>query len=317
VLKTPWKRSKIFSPCRDAYVGKSQMTKEQFQTEVFNVYTRYRDNSSSDHRQAYFGQLWDLLRKYYFKKEANEIGYMLYMSVCRLIEKDFKNEIDFIKYLQETLKNTKTEHYRQNNTGSIRISREKKRKLREVEDFIMMKESNLGRKLTADEQIQSISKWFKNQEYVDLLTVINVGSISHISNDNNEMDILDSTVTSPYLDSISDDPFDEYINKTDMETVRKIVKSLIEKKQERSRDCYRALFTLHCIENMKDFEILAPVLDSQILETWHKSNKKPNQYEIYQIYHPNTQKSSAGSTATTNLRDFLKEIEICLKEKNQ
>jgi hypothetical protein len=101
-----------------------------------------------------------------------------------------------------------------------------------------------------------------------------------------------------------------------MAIIREAVKSLLTKKQKRSRDCYRALFTLHCIENYKDFEELYPVLDKNVLETC-KDGKNPNQYKIYQKYHPKAQKSSAEAMASTNLKEFLKDIETYLKEKSK
>jgi len=91
----------------------------------------------------------------------------------------------------------------------------------------------------------------------------------------------------------------------------------LDKKQERSRDCYRALFTLHCIENYKDFEKLYSILDGKIMELWQKDIKMPKKYEVYQTYHPNAQKSSAEAMASINLREFINNIEICLKEKNK
>jgi len=143
------------------------------------------------------------------------------------------------------------------------------------------------------------------------LNLINVGSISYTSNDGvNEIDALN------YADSFSDNPIDEYINKTDMVTVLEAVKSLLGKKQERSRDCYRALFTQYCIKNYKDFEKLYTVLDSKIMEIWQKDMKTPKLYEIYQMYHPNVNKSSAEAMASTNLHEFLSDIETCIKEKN-
>jgi uncharacterized protein YdeI (YjbR/CyaY-like superfamily) len=71
----------------------------------------------------------------------------------------------FFKYLNVSIKSEKAGFYREyNENDKVKIPRDKKRKLREVEDFIRMKESQLGRKLTADEHSQSISKWFKKQE---------------------------------------------------------------------------------------------------------------------------------------------------------
>jgi hypothetical protein len=143
----------------------------------------------------------------------------------------------------------------------------------------------------------------------------NVGSISYAGNDgNDEIDALNSAVTPIYNANITDNPLDEYIKKADMAIIREAVKSLLDKKQERSRDCYRALFTLHCIENYKAFEELYPVLDKNVLETC-KDGKNPNQYEIYQKYHPKAQKPSAETMASTNLKEFLNDIETYLKEK--
>jgi hypothetical protein len=172
------------------------------------------------------------------------------------------------------LKNAEHEYYCKYEQGSIKISREKKRKLREIDDSIRMTESNLGRKLNVNEHSQIISKWLKKHEYVDLLKARNVGSISHTSNDgNDEIDALDSAVTPIYNANITDDPLDEYIKKTDMAIIREAVKFVLAKKQARSRDCYRALFTLHCIENFRDFEELYPILDKNVLETCQKTVK--------------------------------------------
>ena len=173
-----------------------------------------------------------------------------------------------------------------------------------------MSEDQLGRKLTNDEKIQVISKWFKEQEYIDLLNVINVGSLSFTINDeDDETDGLNK-----YIDPRLVPPLDELINKTDTEAALEAVKSVLEKKQDRSRDCYRALYTLYCIkENKRD---LYPILDQEILDLFHKEGKKPKQYEIYLKYHPGVDKESAEVMASTNLREFLNDIEICLKEKN-
>ena len=229
------------------------------------------------------------------------------------ISKIPKDKDGFFKYLTASINKEKAGFYREyNENDTIKIPKDKKRKLREVEDFVRMKESQLGRKLTNDECIQSIYKWFKKQEYVDLLNLINVGSISYTSSDGN-----DSIDALNFINTHSLDPLDEYILKTDLETVLEAVKSVLGKKQERARDCYRALFTLYCIENYKDFEKLYPVLDSQILENWQKDGENPNQYEIYQKYHPKAQRSSSEAMASKNISEFLNDIESCLKEKNK
>jgi len=300
-------------------VKEPKRTEEQQKDHIFDIFSKCRVETASNRLQVYLSILCEqiyLWYRNYLAIDVNKMGLEITRVANRFIKDEniskIPNDKDgFFKYLSASINKEKAGFYREyNENDTIKIPKEKKRKLREVEDFIRMKESQLGRKLTNDEQIQSISKWFKKQEYIDLLKLINVGSISRTSNDgNDEIDALN------YADTSSVNPLDEYIIKTDMETVAKATKYSLAKKQERSRDCYRSLFTLYCIENYKDFEKLYPVLDSQILETWLKGDKNPKQYEVYQKYHPKAQKSSAEAMASKNLSEFLNDIETCLKEK--
>jgi hypothetical protein len=172
-----------------------------------------------------------------------------------------------------------------------------------------LKESQLGKELTNEEQIQITKEFFKEQEYIDLLK--NVGGLWYTSNDGeDEIDALD------YVDPISDDPqFDGYIKNLNIETELEAVKSVLGKKQERSRDCYRALFTLFCVKN--NLRGLYSILDQEVIDAFYENDKKPKQYEIYLKYHPETDKKSAEAMASKNLAELLNEIETCLKEKNQ
>jgi len=300
-------------------VKEPKRTEEQQKDYIFDIFSKCHGETASGRLQVYYPTLCEqiyLWYRDYLSIDVDKMGLEITKVINRFIKDENISKIPddkdgFFKYLNASIKREKNSFYHEyDEESTIKIPKEKKRKLREIDDFIRMKESQFGRKLTNDEKIESISKWFKKQEYVNLLNLINVGSISHTSNDgNNEIDILN------YTDTHSVDPLDEYIKKTDMGTVLEAVKFSLAKKQERSRDCYRALFTLYCIENYKDFEKLYPVLDSQILEIWQKSGKNPNQYEIYQKYHPNAQKSSAEAMASKNLSEFLNDIETCLKEK--
>ena len=294
-------------------------TEEQQKDHIFAIFTKCHSETASNRLQIYYpilcGEIY-LWYRDYLSTDVDKIGLEITKVINHFIKDDNilkipKDKDGFFKYLNASINREKAGFYREyNENDTIKIPKDKKRNLREVEDFIRMKESQLGRKLTYDELIQGITKWFKKQEYVDLLNLINVDSISYTSNDgNNEIDVLN------YADSFSDNPFDEYINKIDKITVLEAVKSLLVKKQERSRDCYRALFTQYCIKNYKDFEKLYPVLDSKIMEIWQKDEKNLKLYEIYQMYHPNVKKSSADAMASTNLREFLSDIETYIKEK--
>jgi len=141
------------------------------------------------------------------------------------------------------------------------------------------------------------------------LNVKNIGSLYTANSENDEINVLD------FYDAHSEDPLDDYINKTDMETVQAAVKSLLDKKQARSRNCYRALFTLYCIK--KGLDGLYPILDQKIIDSFHKHGKKPKQYKIYLKYHPEADKKSAEAEASKNLHEFLNDIKTYLKEKNK
>jgi len=187
-----------------------------------------------------------------------------------------------------------------------------------------MKESQLERKLTNDEQINSISKWFnisekKTIEYLELINNKYVNGLDSKNNNGEENNILDSEDLKPtYLSSSYEMPESTFFENFNVSIIREAVMSVLDKKQKRARDCYKALFTLHCIENVKDknFEELYPVLDKSIIEACRENGKNPNQYDIYQKYHPNAQKSGAEAMASKNLREFLNDIEAYLKEKN-
>ena len=288
-------------------------TEEQQKEYIFDIFTKCNSETAPSRLQVYYPTLCEQVYRWYRDYlfiDVNKMGLEITKVINRFIKEENiikipKDKDGFFKYLTTSIKREKADSYREyNENDTIKIPKEIKRKLREVEDFIRMKESQLGRELTNAEQKQGISKWFKEQEYIDLLNVINVGSISYISEGGN-----DETNTH------SVDPLDEYIRKTYMETVLEAVKYLLDKKQERARDCCKALFTLYCIKN--DLRELYPILDQEILDSFYKDGKKPKQYEIYLEYNPKADKKSAEVQAATNLRKFLNDIETYLKAKNQ
>jgi len=294
-----------------------QTPEERLKTVIYDIYTRLLYETASDRRQVYCGQIWEKIvlwcDKYnYLEINANEMGIEIYNVIKRLVKDNnetAKNETEFFYILRKSMKNAKNEYIRNNEQGLIKISKEKEQKLKRVDGSIRMKESLFGRKLTNEEKVQCISKWFKKQEYVDLINSKNVVSILYTSNDgNDEIDGLNSD------GSHSVDPLDEYINKTDMKIILEAVKSLLAKKQERSRPCYKALFTLYCIKN--NLKGLYPVLDQEIIYSYSNDDKKPTQYEIYLKYHPEANKKGADAMASKNLNEFLNEIKFYLKEKN-
>ena len=294
-------------------------TEEQQKDYIFAIFSKCRNETVSGRMQVYYSVLYGeiyIWYRDYLSLDVDGIGLAIGEVIQRFLKDEKINKIPenkdgFLKYLNKSIKREIAGIYHKyNNHEIIKIPKEIKRKLRDIEDFIRMKESQLGRKLTSEEKMLGVSRWFKNPQYVELLNSMNVGGLSYTNNDGSaETDVLN------YYPSSSSDPLSEYNDKIDMETIRDSVKSLLEKKQARSRDCYRALFTLHCIEKIKDFNRLYPVLDWKILENWQKNGKKPKQYKIYQKYHPKAQKSSAEAMASKNLSDFLNDLKMLIKSK--
>ena len=86
-------------------------------------------------------------------------------------------------------------------------------------------------------------------------------------------------------------------------------------KQQRTKEIYRALFTLHCLNEVKNYEGLLPVLASEIVEGW-KKGKKPTQKEIYLKHHPDVANDSAETRGSTMSKAFIKDLYAAIKEKH-
>jgi len=307
-------------------VREFKRTKEQQKDYIFDIFSKCQSDTSSGRRQVYYPILCDQIYRWYrdyLSANVDRMGLEIANVINRFLKADIILKIPsdkdgFFKYLNTALNREKAGYYRSYNENDIiKIPREKKRKLREAEDFIRMKESLLGRKLSADEKNISITKWFKNQEYIDLFNAMNTGNISLNDNNSNELfNILDSEAAQIYKSNTSDNPLEKILSKSSMEAILKAVNFLLGKKQERSRECYRALFTLYCMENIRNLEDLMPVLDKNVLESSKNSSKSRAQYEIYKKYHPNAQKASAEAMASKNLIAFINDIRMYLKETN-
>ena len=273
-------------------------TEEQIKDAIYNLFTRCRTEKSPDRKPVLTSQLCEKIfiwcRDYLFTNEAEKLGLEIFNFTMRIVREDSKANIptdkkEFIKYLFSSLKKERAGYYRKYESGLIKITKENKSKIKAVEDTIRMKECFLGRNLTEDEQSQCISKWFKKQEYIDLKNKIYANSPSDIDKV-----------------GVYDDPLNTYLLKIDTEIIQKAVKLVLDKKQERSKDCYKELFTLFCFEN--NLDMLYPVLDNEILEACYEYQQKPKQYEIYLKYHPEAKKASAEAIASKMLKDFINDL---------
>jgi hypothetical protein len=119
-----------------------------------------------------------------------------------------------------------------------------------------------------------------------------------------------------YTGGVSTNTQDELLSKLDIQDLKDALEKVLQNCQDRTRECYRSLFTAYCINNSKDFEVLAPLLDREILE--HQNDgKKPKQYEIYMRHHPEAEKKSAEAIAAKMTKDFLEKLKTALLEKEQ
>jgi len=306
-------------------VKERKRTEEEQKDLIFNIFSQWREEPSTDRDLLYYQQLCKQIflwcKDYLFKKTDN-MGEEIAVVTKRIMESKEKIPSDkksYFYYLSKALKKERKNYYRKYNTDDIKISKGMKSKIRETEDVLRMKERNLGRELTKDEEIQAISDWFgisikRAKNIVKAMETRRMDFSNNRKDENgNRIDILDSAEKSIDMESTFIDPLDECLIKDDRKNILEAVEYLINKKQERARDCYRALFTLHCIESYKNFEGLYHVLDKEILKNWQKGGKEPNQYEIYQKYKPKVKQKSAEAMASANLSKFLKDIETYCK----
>ena len=239
-------------------------------------------------QQVYAGQLSGLIYKWCkecLKYDVSDMGIEIVNIAMRILKTESKarvprDEESFFKYLSTALKTGKAEYNR--NYAS-----------REKDDLIRMKESHLGRKLTEDEKVSSINKWCDYE---------------------NAMKVTGTSLTGTKKD---ESPQADYLNSENTAIILEAINTVLSRTQERSRDCYRALLTLHCIDNVD----LYPALDSRIIEacrqrTEKPGQEKPKQYEIYQKYHPGASKKGSEAMASKNLKEILSDLEAYLKEKN-
>jgi len=288
-------------------VVKPLKTEEELKATIFAVYSNYRNELSSDRRQVYFGQLCDYVFRWctgYLFHEASEMGLEIVETLGRIVKKEIE-EKDFLRYLVASLINAKNEYYRKGISSDLKYSR----KIKEIEKFISLQESNAEIILSEEEKIKRVAELFflspkKAREYLGMIDNKNIDSLTYF--DNEEKDIPDS----------KNDLESTFLSKFYAAIIREGVESVLLSKQERTRACNRALFTVFCIkEDPNNLDELASVLNAEILEKYQKDGKKPEQYEVYQMYHPKVTNDSAGVRASEMLKTLLNDIKTALEKR--
>ena len=277
-----------------------QKTEEQLKADIFNTYSKCREEQSSDRRQVCFGQLCDFIFRwctsYKIVPKAEEMGLEIFNAVKRIAEKTLNEEKDFFSYLNKTLKNAEAEYYRKDISNINKLPRE----VKDIEKFISLQENNAGRMLSEEEKIKIISEWYNKTEKKAkecLRRIENKNTVSLTAFDDEEKANLNNNPEITFFSKLG---------KT--ADIRKAVESVLQSKQERTRECYRALFTAYCINNSIEFEGATSVLNAEILEKYLKDGKKPDQYEVYKMYHPKVKKESAEVRASEMLKIFLNDL---------
>jgi hypothetical protein len=259
---------------------RSLENEEILKDKIFSVF--FNSLNDPSRQQVYFGQLSGLIYNWcrdYLDFDVNDMGVEIVVITKRLLKDKTQanipqDKIGFIKYLLTSLKRGKYEYIR---------NYEK----RNQDDLIRMKESHLGRKLTEDEQVLFINKWYDYENAIKLTGTSLTGTKSE------------------------ETPLTDYLNSSNTTIIHEAIQAVLGKKQKRARDCYKALLTLRFI----DFVDLYPVLDSQIIEDYRQKTEKPKQYEIYQKFHPEATKVSSEAMACKNLKELLCDIKTYLKDK--
>jgi len=287
-------------------VAKPLKTEEELKANILDIYSKFR-KEVPDRRQTLFGQLCDNVFRWctgYLFHEASEMGLEIVEALGRIVKKEI--EEDFLKYLVASLINAKNEYYRKRISSGIKYPK----KIRNIEKSISLQESNVGRILSEEEKIEHLSKKLivppkRIREYLGMIN--NKNTVSLTSFDDKEKPILDFKY----------DPESIFFSKFNAAIFRETVEEVLSSKQDRTREFYKALFTAYCINNSIDFEGFASILNVEILEKYLKTGKKPEQNEIYLMYHPDVKKESAGVRASEMLKTLLNDLETALELKEK
>jgi len=311
-------------------VEKESNPRQQLKIKIFEAYRNCIEASSPDILLKHKEQLWVLIdrwcKKYLFIKEWEEeaveemVEYIPDIIDSLVKEnrtiKTYEEHGEFITYLNGCLKKLKAKTFYELLPESVIKARVGK--YFKINKLIDTKERD--GKLTENDRIEIITNYMSINKYKEIRDNI---LYPHNLEDNKQQDDEGKNIDPlnfQNVKSVFDNP--ESTNKFDVspEKMREAVTYVLEnKRQKRTRDCNRALFTVWCIKKeTPDYylDILAPVLDSDLLKTYRESGIKPTLYETYLKYHPERREGSENSVesnASSDLGKFLDDLRIYLK----
>jgi len=306
-----------------------QKSEEQLKTDIFCTYILFFNESSSDRRKVNFGRLCDLIfrwcKGYLYQKEADEMRVEIVETVINIVKLQ-KEEKYFFGYLKKSLDNARAQYFNNRVLGPItELKSYKGKKIKDINKILEMNQSNRGIKLSEDERLHLLSTYYEwdeksTRECLKLLDMLDqkfFDGLGPNADNKDQTDFLDFKVSSPYIPDASTDPQDEYFTKLDGIADKEIIEQVLQDTQNRTRECYRSLFTAYCINKSLLTEHLIPLLDNKILEDYQKKKEKPKQHEIYQKYHPEIQKEGAEALSSKMIKDFLKKIRTAMENSKK
>ena len=303
---------------------KSKENEELLKDNIFALFSECISENPIEPKNKLFMKLCDHIFRWckgFLPYNAEEMGIEIINTTEQLIKKG-RSRNEFLGALVISLKNASNKSINRNISGVIKQQVVfKGQKTKDIKKMLSFKESNVGKKLTINEQICCLMNWYKwdektSRECLDLFNRKFSGENEIIIDSDNNYNYLDVNVSSPYIADVSTNPINDYFNKDNINKIKKAASEILAKKQDRSRPCYKALFTLYCIDNIKDYEAFLEILDHEVIADCKENGEKPTQYEIYKKYHPTVSKGSAEAMASKLLKDFIKDLEKYLKEKN-
>jgi hypothetical protein len=254
------------------------------------------------------------------KELLNGIGDEIYFAIVACIKKDKKPKDSFIKYFKKALVNAKNRSY-------MNVSYEKDEKDQNAKEKFLYR--NFGGGGFSEPKVLKQIRRIIEKEGSDLKNEELVNRLSEL------LSLSEKTIREHllFMHRNKDDGFSKAREKpslpiTMIETpemeddVAKMIKneleSFLDKKQERTRDVYRALFTGMCInEGIHYFRKIWPILDSEILEDyWKDPTVIPNDYDIYLKKRPLLTQGSAESRASDKLGKLKEELREAIIENH-
>jgi len=278
-------------------------TEEELKYDIFKTYSEFYDESSPDRKPIYFQKFWAATHlwytNYFFKEEECPFCFEIRKALERILKERKKERDDFFPRLITSLFNARNEYYR--NGGFLEKPKDiyKPKRFKDIWKILEMKESNLGRKLSNLEEVQTISLWYQIPEdkvwkIMDKMQTIGGEAWSLDTEIKGDED--DNTGNMyEFIKSETLNPLEELAAKSSRQIYCDAVKSIIESNHGIKRKCLSALFTLHCYENKILFDEIIPILDGEILKLCEENEKKYTDKEVYMIYNPI---KSAGESAS-------------------